>query len=188
MDQCEYASKTNSYLTEYIKFADAKAGAILVLVALVGGVVSVASKSLFSTVSDMGVAMIALATLLALVIAYAVTMTLVHTISALSPKTSDAQGSLNSFPDIAKLQPNLFADQVVAVTAEDIVRNYSRHNHALAVIVSTKFASIGSALKWLRIAILGTYLTAILYAGTGIKFHSSMENASDDTVNAHRGN
>ncbi|WP_437945560.1 Pycsar system effector family protein [Sorangium sp. So ce296] len=167
MDSAEFSSKANAYLTEYVKIADAKAGAILAFAAAVGAVVSATSERMLTTARTAAWWAFWLGAVTAAAVAVSVLMTLVHTIDALSPRTGKAEHSLHSFPDIANMASEAYVNAVVALTPEAISRNYSLHNHTLAQIALAKFGSIEKAMCWLRIAVLAAFVLALLYACAG---------------------
>ncbi|WP_437795469.1 Pycsar system effector family protein [Sorangium sp. So ce693] len=175
----DFSSKTNAYLTEYIKFADAKAGAILVFMTLVGAVVSATSERMLSTAYTAAWGAFVLGAIAAGAILVSVTMTLWYTVAALLPRTSNANQSLHSFPDIVKMQPEYYASSVLALTPESIARNYSFHNHALAKIAMAKYESVERAMRALRVALLAAFVVALLFAVANAK--SASAKAAVDT-------
>lgn len=69
---------------------------------------------------------------------------------ALAPRTPTAK-SLNSFPDIADMKPEDYANSVSGLNADEAAaREYAKHNWTLAAIASAKFAAIGTATRFLR--------------------------------------
>ncbi len=166
MDAAEFACKTNAYLTEYIKVADAKAAAILTFTALVGAVVSATSERVLTASRTAAPWLVGVSALILLAVAGTVAMILWHTFWTLLPRTQTANKSLNSFPDIASMSPEDFAKQVGSLTADTITTHYSLHNHTLATIANAKFESLKRAMRWLRLTLCATFALALLYAVT----------------------
>ncbi|WP_437306119.1 Pycsar system effector family protein [Sorangium sp. So ce388] len=185
VDVSDFPSKTNAYLTEYIKFADAKAGAILVFITLVGAVVSATSERMLSAVRTAGWGAFALGAIAAVAILVSVTMALWHTAVALSPRTSNANKSLHSFPDIVKMQLEDYLSSVLVLTPESIANNYSIHNYALAKIAMAKYECIGRAMRALRVALLAAFAVALLFVVASAS--SASTTAATDTSKTQSG-
>jgi hypothetical protein len=157
----DLAAKTNSYLTEYIKFADLKAGSILAIVTALG-----AATALTATKALTSASMIPLCLLWTVggVLVIAATGTVWHTVNALSPRTATAAESLHSFPDIAQLELASYSDRVKALNDSTVVDQYLKHNHALARIATSKFTHIAAALSCLRVATIALFGVTLIYS------------------------
>lgn len=159
-----FVQGTNAYLLDYIKFGDAKAGAILTLtIAAAGGAASTGPKALESAKTvGLGASLFTLALLAAvLVFALLVVRACVH---ALRPRVDSAK-SLHSFPDIASMSLDAYVDAVRALPEESISVQYCRHNWTLASVATAKFAEIARATTLLGWMLL---FEASYAAATGI--------------------
>ena len=164
----EFASRTNAYLLDYIKFADAKAGAILTFAGVVGGgIASTAAKTLADarTVAagiELGAAVVIGAVL---VLAIGVAM---FCLRALAPNTPGA-ASLTSFPDIARMPLDQYVGSVAGLTTDEAAaREYANHNWTLSRVAQSKFDAIKAATRWLRWMIFAgaAYGFAVVVIGT----------------------
>jgi hypothetical protein len=159
----EFATKTNEYLTDYVKFADGKAGAIVTFVTLLGGLVAAEAEPVLRSARTASIWTFVLGAAVAAVVLISVLMTLWNAISAVSPRTEGAEQSLHSFPHIAQVSTNSFVDAVARMSDDDVVRHISQHNAALARIAKAKFGAIARAIFWLRIVLFATFALALLY-------------------------
>lgn len=162
-EQISYAEKVNAYLTDYIKFGDAKAGALLTLIGLLGTVIGVTADNVLPRAANeprwLAAILIAGACLV-----LGTVLTAWFSLNALSPSTPKANWSLNSFPDIALLASSAYVSKLRELDARTILEGYANHNVALAQIAAKKFRAIQRAVFWLRFALFGSFAYAILYA------------------------
>lgn len=145
----EFAAQSNGYVTDYIKFGDAKAGAVLSFTAVVAGAaVSSATSSfdLLRSVSTIALAAGALLLLCLLALALGVAWACV---SALDPRTPKGK-SLHSFPDVSEMDAEVYEAQLRGLDAHAATREYAMHTKVLSAIALQKFESIGSAVRRLR--------------------------------------
>lgn len=163
MDPAEFASKTNAYLTEYIKIADTKAAAVVTFSAIIGGVLSATSERILVAARAAATWAFGAGAVIAIAVGVATIMGLWYAARALSPQTPNANRSVHSFPDIAAMEPQAFADEVAMLTPGDIARTYSMHNHALATIAAAKFKSVTCAIKALQIALVAAFFLGLVF-------------------------
>lgn len=162
MEKSEYCEKINSYITDYIKFGDAKAGSILAFTSAIGGsLISQVDKYYVKahTISACFSSMLLLSFILCLFFCLLVAW---HCLRSLSPRTSTAE-SLNSFPDIVKRTAGEYVKDIESVTTEEsIAIQYSKHNWTLAHIASKKFSAISTAISFLRLVLITMTIFVLL--------------------------
>jgi hypothetical protein len=159
----DFAAQTRDYITDYIKFADSKAGAVLAVGVAVGGVIGGVSKAFLQEFSHTSALIMAPAAVSGVVVAAATAMLLFRAIEALAPDVKPVDSSLASFPDIAS-DPQSFLARSEGLTDTDaIAREFEKHSVQLARIAKLKFDRITQALGWLRIQVFGTYALVLLY-------------------------
>jgi hypothetical protein len=171
VDRIEYVRTTSAYITDYIKFGDTKAGAILGLVAVIAEAVAGSAPGALQTAAQAGngTAYMTASVLAGVLISAALTAW--HCVTALSPRTEKA-ASLNSFPDVAHLSAAAYVTQVSALPDDAaIAAEYSKHNWTLSNIAVKKFNSIGRAVGMLRVAILSAVVYALLAGGASLIVH-----------------
>jgi len=164
MDTAEFGEKTRAYVTEYIKFADAKAGAIVALVGLVGGALGVSAKPMLGAIASSHWSFGVLAVSLGVIAAVSGVMCLWHALDALSPRAPQAQRSLASFPDIARIDVDEYVAKARGLDTAGMANEYALVNSTIASIATAKFGSIRGSIWWLRILLLSTYVAALVYA------------------------
>lgn len=163
MDAASFAEATNEYLLENTKFADAKAGAILSLVGLIGAALGVAAKPVLAGVRNVHLGVQIAMLVIGLVIAVGVASAIGFCLVAIVPRTHRSD-SLRSFSDISARSGQAYAALVVGATPEDLVRNICLHNVVLAGIAETKFRAIGRAVRAMAVAVYGVYVFVLVYA------------------------
>ncbi len=145
----DFAAKTNAYVTDYIKFGDAKSGAILSFATLVAGAVASSapgSLRLLRAFSPLALAVGALAVLGVLAFSLAVAMACIQALAPRTPKAS----SLHSFPDIATMKPGDYESRLRAIDHGGVTREYANHTQTLSAVAVQKFDSIARATRLLR--------------------------------------
>jgi hypothetical protein len=158
-----FAASTNAYLLDYIKFGDAKAGAILTLAGVIGGgIASLAPKTLADALAVSHWLALGVALTLAAALIFAVTIA-VYCARALAPQTPTA-GSLHSFPDIGRMTLEQYASGVDKLTEESATREFINHNWTLSRVASTKFNAIALAIRFIPWMIAA----GALYAGLAV--------------------
>jgi hypothetical protein len=158
----EFGENTRSYLTDYIKFADGKAGAVLTLgiaVASAAGAVADRTSQSFAHVNG---AFSVVAILLGFPVVVSTVMLILHAIRAIAPNTKSAQHSLASFPDIASMRPEDYVAACRGLSEDGAVEAYAQVNARLATIATAKFASITEAVWWLRVQVISTYAICLV--------------------------
>lgn len=151
-------------ITDYIKFADAKAGLILTLVGALGAVAGYTAPSTFGVAKQAGDA----AALVFLgaqgTTAVSVALVLYFTFEAVYPRSDPAHAPLVSFPDIAAIKkPEDYAGMFARATLDEVLRDCALHNATLARVAMAKFMGLSRAMWWARIAIFSSYLAAVTY-------------------------
>jgi hypothetical protein len=158
----DFGKDTRDYITDYIKFADAKAGAVL---ALGSGIAAVIGSAVDRSVVPLRHTPIAIQVLVALVgILFVVTTVMVvwESIHAVIPRTTSAQQSLASFPDIATQAVDAYVASCEALTEPAIQREYSKANASLSRVANAKYDGIRKAVTWLRVQLLSGYLLFLI--------------------------
>lgn len=162
MDRIEFASRIREYSTDYIKFADAKAGAILAIGLAVSGLLGSLAEKITTILTDARPAIVLLAAVVAILVVASTAMQVHNIIVALSPRTKAAAKSLASFPDIAA-DKEWYLAQSQTLTADAIASHFEQHVAHLSSIAFDKFAHIRKAVFWLQIQIFGAYALVVLY-------------------------
>jgi hypothetical protein len=168
MDTAEFGEKNRAYITEYIKFGDAKAGGIVATVGIVGGALGACVRMTFPAISGSLWILGIPAILAAASAALCGLACLWRALDALAPKTPSANRSLASFPDIASASDQEYAANVATLDTASIAAEYASVNRTLASVATAKFKSINSSLFWLRGLLCSTYLVVIVYAALEI--------------------
>ncbi len=158
----EFASKTNAYLLDYIKFADVKAGAILTFAGLVGGgIASTAPKTLAASTALAPAIGFSAAAVVALTLVFALGVA-ICCLRAFSPRTPKA-ASLASFADIAGMKLEEYAAGVAALTTgEATAVEYCKHNWTLSHVAQSKFNAISAATAFVNLMVLTGALYGLL--------------------------
>lgn len=164
MDKNEYAKSVNSYVSEYVKFGDAKAGSVLgFIIALFGVMISLFSKVLPPLILSDTCHVIFFAIFVAIYVFFVV-KTIIHSLNALSPKFNFASKSLNSFPDIATFDTGKeYSDEVTNLSENDFYVQFSKHNWILSKIAVAKFGEISKAIYNLKVSLFLSVGFSILY-------------------------
>lgn len=157
------AREVGKYITDYIKFADAKAGLTLTFTAAVGSVVGATAPAVLAVAKDAGVVAVGFVGAAIAATAISVFMVLLHASAAISPRSDPAQASLVSFPDIARIPTDEYVERVAQASTEQSLRDYSLHNATLARIATAKFKALAMAMRWARFALFGAYATAVMF-------------------------
>jgi hypothetical protein len=167
MDRSEFAARNRDYVSDYIKFADAKAGAILAIGLAVSGLLGSLTDKIANLMTDASRPTMIVAVLVALVVVASTAMLVHNIVVALSPRTTASAKSLASFPDIAA-DPNWYLEQCQALVADNIAVHFEQHVAQLASIASVKFTHIRNAVFWLQCQILCAYALVVFYVVMGI--------------------
>lgn len=163
MTPSEFTVSTRDYISDYIKFADAKAGAVMTITVALGAVAGFAANEFFAAVRAASDVWFAAATIIAAVGAACAAMTVWFCIEALAPNTTAAQNSLASFPDIAKMDAVAYKSAVVALDSAAAAAEFASLNTTLAAIASLKFGNVRTAVLWLRGLLFSIYAMVLVY-------------------------
>jgi hypothetical protein len=165
MTPTAYSQSTNSYITDYIKVADAKAGAIIGGVVALGTALGATAQPVIAAAHQgpQPTAACVLLCVLYVCTALAMVLAIIHSLGTLSPRTPSAEKSLNSFPDIASMSVDAYATAVAGLNETLICNNYARHNATLARIAMAKFAHVKKSLKSLSVSLYGSFAILVMY-------------------------
>lgn len=163
MTTADVGVETRRYINSYIAFADAKAGAVVALLAAIGTAIGFAANEFFSFIRTAGAAWSLVALFVAACVAICAVMTLLRAIEALTPRTPAAGASLASFPDIAKVPVEQFVAAAIRLDDEGFARELAVHNATLSRIAVEKFGCVAAALWWLRGLLFGAYVLIVIY-------------------------
>ena len=150
-------------ITDYIKFADAKAGLILALVGALGAVVGYTAPSALAAAREAGSFAAIVVVGAQVVTAASVALVVYFTFEAVYPRSNSAHAPLVSFPDIAAMKPGDYADKFARASLDEVLRDCALHNATLARIAMAKFKALSRAMWWARVAIFGAYVAAVTY-------------------------
>ena len=150
-------------MVEWIKFADAKAAVILTAGGLVGATFGVSIAYLAKAARVATQAWFAVpAVILGSLAALTATGAAISAIRALNPRLDDAEESLLSFPDVAKMESKTMGDLLIKMDDSQMVSHYARHSVALAKICKAKFQHLQTAWRWMY----GLVVTSVLTVGS----------------------
>jgi len=164
MDHAEFGENTRQYVAEFVRFADAKAGALLTFSSVVSatlGALCAPSLARFREAHS-GWSWVALAAALPFVVS--TVMTVMRSVESLSPRTPAADESLASFPDIAAMESAEFLSRSRALPASSIADQYTMINWQLSRVAAAKYAALSKAAWWLRIQIFSAYVAGLACA------------------------
>ena len=155
MANLQTAKDINSYVTGYIKVADAKvAGFVTVSTAISSFIL----PSLYRWIAEKPInGWYYLFWILLVTASLALVGTFICALNALSPKSNPAN-SLVSFPDISKMTSETYAKAFFDLSEKDLNNEYSKHNVTLSAIAMAKF-------RWLKYATICSYIWATLFIG-----------------------
>lgn len=168
MARLPFSESTRAYLSDYIKYGDAKAGAILSLTLAITGALGIAVEKSGVIGHATHPTVRLLAACILVVTAYSTVMIVVHTIRALDPRTESAAKSLASFPDIAKMTVAEYTAACGALSNTDWSAEYEKHNVTLARVASDKYAHISKSVFWLRWLVVTGYAAFLLAVIAGL--------------------
>ena len=163
MNKIELAKSTNSYITDYIKFADVKASVLLTLSGLLAGGLGKLSLSLFGALKDQdncwywGIAIVIM-----LWDGLSLLYTLLMSLKALKPDIKRGEASLHSFPDIAEYYEN-YTQSFMELSCDEIVSHFCAHNLTLSRIANAKYKALQCAVSWLCSAIIAAFILCVFY-------------------------
>lgn len=164
MDPTDFAQKTNQYVTDYIKFADAKATAVLGFVAGLGAFLATTGKVVLASARAAGDCAYLLGLSVAALLLVSTVYCLWQALAAINPRTpSSTPHSLHSFPTLAVAEPNELIAQLGSLTHHDILAEYTKHNVILSSIAMRKYESLKHAVHGLRVALVAGVAFALIY-------------------------
>lgn len=167
----KFAEDTRAYVADFLKFGDAKAGALLgfgvTVAASMGALLERSADAVFAAPVGYRWALAPVA----MAVVYATVMLTVHTIHALAPNTPDADESLASFPDISKLSTPEYSKRCGGLSDDGWALQYERHSVALAKIAQLKFSHIRSGVWWLKVLVFTSYVLVLLLAVLKVNTH-----------------
>ncbi len=134
MSPLEFASNTNDYITDYIKFADAKAGAVLTFITAIGAVVAATTDKVLLAARTASSLAFAVACVIASTILVSSLLSLWSAAVAISPRIPSAHKSLHSFVDLSKMSLTDAIQQISALSASDVAEEFIKHNVVLSGI------------------------------------------------------
>ncbi len=164
MNKVEFAKSTNSYITDYIKFADVKASVLLTVSGLLAGGLGKLSLSLFGLLKgrDNFWCLAVIAIVIMLWVSVSFLGALWMSFKALKP-SFDKADSLHSFPDIAKRSCEDYTQASLGLSSEGMISNFCAHNWTLSHIANAKFKALQCAIYWLYSSISAAFALGILY-------------------------
>ena len=163
-----YASDTNKYISDYIKFADTKAATLLTFLGLtLGGLFSLINYTL-SKAAECHLAnfKILIFFILGLPLAVALIFSLLTILSifkTLQPNTNRRTDSLNSFPYISQFSSSSeYLDALANLAEADISVEYSKHNWELSHICMDKYSTLKMAITNFKYFLINIVIILII--------------------------
>lgn len=163
MTASEFGPDVRDYVSGYIRFADAKAGALLTILTFMVGGLTAGWSSMLAQLEGAPMWCMWLTFALSLISAASTALTIWHSVVALSPRAPRAKTSLASFPDIAAMDTDQYLREVLNASDHQIRLEYAALNSTLSRVAASKFESVGRAMCWLRCALLSTYGLTLIY-------------------------
>ena len=164
MNKVEFAKSTNSYITDYIKFADVKASVLLTVSGLLAGGLGKLSLGIFELLKNRDNCWcLVIAIIIILSVGICLFGTLWMSLKALKPDTKRGEPSLHSFPDIAERYKNNYTLSFMELSCDEIVSHFCSHNLTLSRIANAKYNDIRYAVSWLRLSIIAVFILGGFY-------------------------
>lgn len=157
----DFARDTRSYVTDYIKFGDAKAGAVLGMAVFIAGAIGALLKDSMESLDGAPLVLKGWMIVCAAIALCSSAAVAWHCLASLAPKTNPVS-ALGSFPDIAKHSPESYVARCSEVPDDGWSKEYERHSVALSTIAQSKFNHIAKAVWWLRLLIGAGLLSGVL--------------------------
>ena len=162
MTKIDFGQQNRAYISDYIKFADAKAGAALALVLAVASAATAFADHTISDFKSAAPVFSVLGVVIALPLVVSTVIAILYAILAISPKVTPAESSLASFPDIAEMSHADYLGACRVMTEDSEIDAYASVNSRLATIAMSKYSAIADTIWWLRVQVLSAYCAAIL--------------------------
>lgn len=164
MNKVEFAKSTNSYITDYIKFADVKAGVLLTVSGLLAGGLGKLSLSIFELLKNRdNYWYLAIAIIIMLWVGVSLLCTLWMSLKALKPDTRRDEASLHSFLHIAECYKENYTQSFMELSCDEIVSHFCSHNLTLSHIANAKYNDLRYAVSWLRSSIIAVFILGGFY-------------------------
>lgn len=158
-----FADATNKYLLDYIKFSDAKAGAISTACVIGMGVMANIQTH---------IALLAKTTLLtakhnlyfyfSLFSFFAIAVAFICTLLSLYPRRGIMSPSLISYPSIIEFPAKVYASKIARLDKQSALEDLSIQNHNLSMILNKKFKHQQDAIQVLVIATISIIFSLIV--------------------------
>lgn len=163
MDAAEFGENTRKYITDYIKFADTKASAILAAAGIISAASGLELQRYIALLYTAHHLIECAAYLLGAIVCVSAVMTIWFGIAALSPSTPSVAPSLASFPDISELSVTEYGERAASLVSESIAKEYAIANASMARVATQKFTFISKSVWWLRILLFGSFGLGLLH-------------------------
>lgn len=154
MDKHQYAQNINTYITDYIKFADAKGAAILSAIGLISTGVYYLTDAFLKDVGILKCGKIFFVVVGLTIVFFSLFLAikaLMDVFKTFKPNITKSTDSLNSFPNITQFDSvEKYVSKLKALDADDIYVELSKHNWELSSICSNKYTHVGSAISYFK--------------------------------------
>lgn len=172
----EYTNEINKYITDYIKFADAKAATLLTFLGVsLGALFSLVKYTLAKSneanmLNYKMVIFFVFGVVLAFTLLFAV-CTILDIFKTIKPDSSTSTSSLNSFPYIASIDSaEKYLEEVKTIdeAGDKISTEYTKHNWEISKVCQDKYGNLSSATDNFKFFIIGmvillTITTIVLF-------------------------
>ena len=152
MQQGEFVRHVHSYTSDYVRFADAKAGFAIAVTGVLLGVVATRSASWQWVPLIEWQPFDVVRYLLFLTFLGSDGLAFLYAIRAITASTRSTLSSLVGFPDVANFGPQPYFDQLSALGTDEREREIAFHITELARIAMRKYSSVNSSLSVIRLA------------------------------------
>jgi Family of unknown function (DUF5706) len=157
VDSVEFGEKNRAYISDFIKFADTKAGAIIALTAAICSLFGANATNIVAATKAAPLWLAVAAGIGGAVTLLSALLTVWFALKAITPDTGRTTASLASFPDIAALTEDAHCEQLAGLDEAGLIHNYALVNGRMARIACSKYEFIATAMTWMRLLLIASW-------------------------------